>query len=272
LGEGAFYASAVIAFREAFEALLISSIVYLALRRLGRRAVLAYVLAGGLLALATAALIVLALGVALAGLQGPLIEAVLSLVAAGVVFSVVYWLARTGPRIARSVEARALALASGWAVAGLIFIVVFREALETILMVAPFAVRAFHQAVGGVLAGVVAATALSLLVWVVGVRLPLSTFFRVTSTLLILIASGLAGYGVHELVEYLEASGYELGWLAQRAYDLGLPEDHPLHHEAPLGSILAALTGYSSYMEWARLTVQLGALALGAAILARAYR
>jgi len=41
----------------------------------------------------------------------------------------------------------------------------------------------------------------------------LKTFFYYTSMLLIFIAGGLPGYGVHEVIEYLEVKNISLGWL-----------------------------------------------------------
>jgi len=56
---------------------------------------------------------------------------------------------------------------------------------------------------------------------------------------LVLLAGGLAGYGVHELVEYSEETGIDLAWPSEYAYVLDVSKDSPLHHKGLVGSIFA---------------------------------
>ena len=93
-------------------------------------------------------------------------------------------------------------------------------------------------------------------------RLDINRFFQFTSIVLIVFAAGLAGYGVHELVEAGEGFGIELGILTQPAFDINPPLNadgtYPLLHEkGAVGSALAAL-GYDGNPEWMRVIVYVG--------------
>jgi len=93
-------------------------------------------------------------------------------------------------------------------------------------------------------------------------RLDINRFFQFTSIVLIVFAAGLAGYGVHELIEAGESFGIELGILAQPAFDINPPPNadgtYPLLHEkGAVGSVLAALVGYDGNPEWLRVIAYL---------------
>jgi len=90
--------------------------------------------------------------------------------------------------------------------------------------------------------------------------------------LLVLLAGGLAGYGVHELLEYSKDIGVELGWLGEHAYSLDIPKDNPLHHESIIGSILAVMFGYTVKAEWARVMVHLVYLAMALPLVVWVYK
>jgi high-affinity iron transporter len=103
-------------------------------------------------------------------------------------------------------------------------------------------------------------------------KINLRKFFFISSVLLILIAGGLAGYGTHELLEYLEHAGLELGWLAEPAYDLGIPEGSPLHHKGFIGSVLAVMLGYAVKAEWARVIFHTLYLSVALPTVIRVYK
>jgi high-affinity iron transporter len=103
-------------------------------------------------------------------------------------------------------------------------------------------------------------------------RINLRNFFYLTSILLIFLAGGLAGYGVHELLEYYEKTGVRIGWLAEPAYSLNIPEDSPLHHKGIVGSIFAVMFGYSISPEWARIIIHLIYLTIMLPIITWIYR
>lgn len=139
------------------------------------------------------------------------------------------------------------------------FVFVVREVFETVLFLTPFAARDLHGTVLGAVGGISLAALMSFAIIKLEYKLSLRRFFYVTSVLLTFIASGLVGYGTHELVEFLEEKGYE-SWLFEKAYDLGFDESSPLHHKGIVGGVFAVLFGYSASMEWIRVFAQFGYL------------
>ncbi|MEF8832648.1 MAG: FTR1 family protein, partial [Candidatus Thermoplasmatota archaeon] len=110
---------------------------------------------------------------------------------------------------------------------------------------------------GGIL-GLITALVLVYLIFEIGININLKSFFYFSSILLIFVASGLAGYGVHELIVVYEPSG----WMGMNAFEISISEGHILHDDSILGSILSVMFGYSTKMEWLRVIVQFGYLAI----------
>lgn len=69
-----------------------------------------------------------------------------------------------------------------------------------------------------------------------GKRIPVRIFFKVMSFLILLIASGLLAYGIHELEE--------LGWIPSIIYPVW-DINHILNEKQGFGSFLKALFGYN---------------------------
>jgi high-affinity iron transporter len=142
--------------------------------------------------------------------QRELMEGILSLLAAAILFWVSYWL------IARSDVQRWMAFLKTrlegslgkprglWSVAGIAFIAVYREAFETVLFYQALLVDARGQelavALGAASAGVSLVVAV-LLIFRLGKRLPLTAFFLASGALLTLLAAVLGGKGLHALQE-----------------------------------------------------------------------
>ncbi len=259
----------IVTFREAFEAFLLAGIITGVLLKTGRRHLLPGVAAGLAAALALGLtggwlLYKLAQGIP----EGELFEASTSLLAAGVVMSVVYWMSRHGAQVASEARSAAGAKKGLLGVALLTLILTGRESLETILMLAPAITSDPLATLAGSTVGAGLAGAIAAAVTLAGVKLNLRLFFKATSLLLVLVAASLAGYGVHEAVEWLEEEGVELGLLAKKVYSLDLPESHPLNPENPVGAVLSVLIGWDNDPEVARLLAQALTLAIGAAIIA----
>ncbi len=212
------------------------------------------------------------------GLSGPskaLFEGVAALIAVVVLSSMIYWMATKGKELKMEVEKRLETIVtrgSTLALTSFTFIVVFREGLETVLFLTPFLVDdAFGTLVGASL-GVVASLALAYAIFVVGMKINIRKFFYFTSILLVLLAGGLVGYGVHELAEYSEDVGIALGWFGQPAYVLNIPTGNPLHHKGVVGSILAVMFGYTVSAEWIRVIVHLAYLAIALPLVFWVYK
>lgn len=256
---------AFVAFREALEAVLVVGILVRYAPALGR----AYIWGGVLLALAASLIGAWVLHAVASA--GAIWEAGLSLLAAAMLVYMVVWMRRRGAAetqrlqsIAQAQMGPALLLASFFAVA--------REGLETVLFLrALWRMQAGLSWVGGVV-GLLVAVGLGILLFGLARQVPLRKFFAVSSVLLLLIAAGMASYGVHEILELLEEPYPWAATLAKaKAWALFPPQStvdpayawayayhegkyfHPLHHKGWLGAILHALTGWRASMTWIEL-------------------
>ena len=201
-------AAFLITLREGLEAALIVAIVMAYLRQLGRADQFGWVaagaLAGVLVSLGAGAGIYVAVG-ELEGRAEELTEGIIALTAVGVLTWMIFWMRRQARTMGADLRGRVeQALATG-AVAGLasiVFIGVVREGLETalFLMAVVFDSGAVSTAVGA-FSGLAVAIALGYAIYRGGQRINLRLFFQVTGGLIIVVAAGLFGKGVHELQE-----------------------------------------------------------------------
>jgi len=268
----------LLAFREALEASLIIAIILAYLSRTKRNPLTRYAWYGVYLAVAASFVLGASVWFIYGGLEGPakaLFEGVAAIIAVFVLSSMIYWMATKGKEIKMEVEKRLETIVTRGATLALTsfsFIVVFREGLETVLFLTPFLVDDAVGTLVGAFLGVVASLALAYAIFVVGMKINIRKFFYFTSILLVLLAGGLAGYGVHELVEYSEEMEVELGWLGEPAYALDIPENSLFHHKGAVGAIFAVMFGYTVKAEWIRIFVHLAYLAIALPLVVMVYR
>jgi len=202
-----------------------------------------------------------------------LFEGVAALIAVIVLSSMIWWMAAKGGQLRAELERRVETITTRGAVLGLVsfaFIVVFREGLETVLFLTPFLVVDTMATFVGLFLGTLTSVALAYGIFALGMKINLRRFFYFTSILLVLLAGGLAGYGMHELMEYTGSNAW--GWAGEYAYNLNIPRDSPIHDKGVIGSILAVMVGYSVSAEWARLIVHLSYLAIAMPLVLWIYR
>ena len=217
-------ATYLIGLREGLEATLVVSILVAFLVKAGRKDRLPQVWAGVAAAVALSVGFGWLLSYTSTTLlreyeQRELFEAITSILAVVFVTWMIFWMRRAARSISGELRGRltdALALGSV-AVAGMAFLAVVREGLETSLI--------FYSAVQGadvdgaplyaLLGGIVSAVAIGYLMYATAVRINLTAFFTWTGALLILVAAGILKYGVHDLQE----SGVLPG-LNDLAYDI----------------------------------------------------
>jgi len=266
----------LITFREVLEAAPITSIVLAYLARTGRRPLSRYVWYGvfsaTVVSVVFGAFIWLVYGTLPKSIQA-LFEGIAALIAVVVLSSMIYWMATKGKVLKAEVERRVEAIVTRGAIFGLVsfaFIAVFREGLETVLFLTPFLVTDTIATVAGLFLGTLTSLALVYGIFVVGKKINIRRFFYFTSILLVLLAGGLVGYGVHELIEYTGPTPW--GWLGQKAYNLNIPSDNPLHHKGVVGSIFAVMFGYTTSAEWARVIVHLSYLAIALPLVVWVYK
>jgi high-affinity iron transporter len=235
--------SFLLSLREGVEAALIIGIVLGVLNRLKRPQLRTIVWRGALAAAALAALVAILLALAGAKMEDraeQIFEGVTTLVAAGVLTWMVFWMQHRGANFKGELEADAGRAAAGQgatALFALAFFAVFREGLELALfLVAAQMSQGGLPTLLGALLGLAAAGALGWLLLTSTHRLNLKRFFQVTNILLIFFAAGLVGYGVHEL--------NEAGWIPaviEHIYDI----NPILDEKGWFGLALKTLFGYN---------------------------
>jgi len=254
----------VVTARETLEATLLLGLVLAVLRRGGGRGFGTAVWAGAALALAASVVLAAVLLLALGGLGGTAQEAsesALMWAAAALLTYVLWWLRRhareLGGAIASGAE-RALARRSRLALAGIVFLAVFREGAETAL----YLTAAVGDAGAGPVAtgaglGFGAAAAAGWLAYAGGMRaLDPRRFFAVTEIVLLAFAAGLVARATLEL----QAVGVFPGTIT--VWDTsGLLPDTGL-----VGGVLRGLVGYTAAPTLLQLVLWLGYLALVAAL------
>lgn len=234
----------LIMLREGLEAALIVGIIASYLRHTGRAQWLPAIWVGVLLAVALSLLAGAA--VLLAGREFPqktqeLFEAVVGLVAVGVLTYMALWMRRAAHTIKTELHAgidAALSAPKGgtWALIGMAFFAVAREGLESVF----FLLAIFQQSPGvaaplAALAGIAVAIVLGMAIYWGGVRLNLQKFFRYTGIFMVLVAAGLLASVVRNLHE---AGVWNV--LQQPVWDWS----QRLPNASVTGTVLSGLLGY----------------------------
>jgi len=268
----------LLSFREALEAALITAIILAYMKKTEKNWLSRYVWYGVYLAVAASLVSGTSIRYLYGGLTGPiqaLFEGVAAIFAVSVLSTMIYWMATKGRELKTEVERRLEAIVTRGTTFALIsfsFIVIFREGFETVLFLTPFLLTDFVGTLAGALLGMVSSLVFAYAIFVVGIKIDIRKFFYFTSILLVLLAGGLAGYGVHELIEYSKDVGFELGWLGEHAYVLNVPKNSLLHHKGVIGSILAVMFGYTVNAEWATVLVHLAYLAIALPLVIWVYK
>ncbi|MFG1914028.1 iron uptake transporter permease EfeU [Micromonospora sp. NPDC048898] len=204
------FATYLIGLREGLEATLVVSILVAFLVKSQRRDRLPQVWAGVGLAVALSVLFGWLIEYTSTSLLSrsedrELFEAITSVAAVVFVTWMIFWMRRAARTIAGELRGRlteALAVGS-FAVAGMAFLAVVREGLETALIFYSAAQGAAGDS-GPLLAlvgGIVTAVVLGVLLYASALRINLGKFFTWTGALLILVAAGILKYGVHDFQE-----------------------------------------------------------------------
>jgi high-affinity iron transporter len=200
------FESLVITLREGVEAALIVGIVLAYLARTGRRnwnRLVWLALAAAVAGSAAAAYLVHRLEVGEDTYEG-------WLMLGGAVFvaSMVFWMWRTGKRMKQEIETRLSGLAAApsrtaaLGVFSFVFLMVFREGIETVLFLAAVSLHTtdLMNFMGGVL-GLALAIGLGVAFFKGSIKVNLRKFFAVTSLILLVVAVQLLVSGLHELSE-----------------------------------------------------------------------
>ncbi|MCL3819034.1 iron uptake transporter permease EfeU [Aeromicrobium wangtongii] len=200
-------ANFLIGLREGLEASLVVSILIAYLVKTGRRHDIRHIWAGVATAVVLVVAIFTAINIAMGSLPfrtQELVGGSLSVLAAGLVTWMIFWMRRTARGLKKGLESEledAVTLGP-LAVAVVAFLTVGREGLETAAIMygtVAYTDRAtpFIGSAGGLLVAVV----LGYLIYRGAITVDLGRFFTVTGYLLIIVAAGVLAYGVYDLQE-----------------------------------------------------------------------
>ena len=205
-------AGTLITIREGLEAFLIVGILLGYLTKIKRTQFKVHIWIGTLAALAVSVLLAILfqyMAFQFEGAAAELFEAVVALLAVGVLTWMVLWMQRQSRGIKGELEQKAdAAVSSGQALAlgSLAFVSVLREGVETALFLSALLVTSRDaQLFSGALLGLAISAVITYLLFRSAIRLNLRNFFIVTGIFLILIAAGLIGHSMMAL--------QDIGWL-----------------------------------------------------------
>ena len=229
----------VITLREGLEAALIVGIVLAFLARTGDSERYWQVFAGVGAAMIASILFAFGFQWLAGGFAGPsarIFEGVTTLIAAGLLISMIVWMERKGPTLQEELEQKTAAtMTATLGIFFIVFVAVLREGVETVIFLAALPCSDITIIIGAFL-GFIVAFGIAFVYFSQSKRFSLRTFFQMTSILLIFFAAGMIAYGVHELQE----AGM-IPILIEHVWDINffLPEN------GPLGLVLKGLVGYN---------------------------
>jgi len=135
----------------------------------------------------------------------PIIVGALSVLAAGLLTWMIFWMAKTARNLKGSLEGSMQAGLSqgGFAIAAVAFSAVVREGVETALFfwASMNSTGDGIPALGTAFTGIGVAVILGWIIYRGLLQINLGTFFQWTSLILIVVAAGILAYGVHEFQE-----------------------------------------------------------------------
>ena len=263
------FSSFLITFREALEAALIVTIIVTYLRKIGKEDLNKYTYLGAGVAIVVSLIVGVTLQVFYGGLgkvASELFEGVASLMAVVVLTGMIFWMTSHSKEIKGEMQVKinqAVSQGELYGITALAFVAVAREGLETVLFLSATFMHDQAGTLLGAALGSLVVLGLSFALMKGTVDLEIGKFFKVTSIMLLVVGAGLAGYGVHELIEAGEHSGMDFGLLGEKPFDIN-PALNPdgsypaFHEKGIIGSILKALVGYDGNPEWLRIIAYLG--------------
>ena len=260
----AFIGALTILLREGLEALLIVIAIVAFLRKAGRTEAMPYVHGGWIGALLAGAATWTAATylVEISGASREITEGFAALFAAAVLVSVGIWMhgksqADAWQRYIREKLSHALSKGSAWFLFLLAFVVVYREAFETVLFYAALWSQGHHPSImAGAATAVVALAVIAWLMLRYSRKLPFGRFFAISAALVAVLAVVLAGKGVAAL--------QEAGWLPMSLVNgprIDLLGIHPTLES--LGIQLAVIAVLAVGFTWNARTARAAAVAAG---------
>ncbi|MFL2704846.1 MAG: FTR1 family protein [Gammaproteobacteria bacterium] len=305
----------IITFRETLEAALIVGIIYTVISRQGLKHEVLQLWYAVATSIVASVLVALSLNNIKESIGNEsiekLVEASLMFITAGLLWYVIFWLSKkVSDREVLEGQTSSAIKTAGWGVFFLVFFAILREGFETaIFLMGSFSILGTFSYVG-FFSGMVLAILLGYLVVVQGKKVDLTSFFRITTLLLVFFASGMVAYGTHETESFL-VKGDHLEWVGledkkledgtiikakdqiSRVWNVHIPKktldendnelfysynlhgkekySHWLHDKGRVGVFLKGFFGYNSNPNWAELILWFFSLVFGLSLWRKFY-
>ena len=294
----------IIMFRESMEAALIVGIIYTLLHKQGLNRELKQLWLGVGCAVAASILAGLVLvrikaSIGNASIEA-LFEAVSMFITAGLIWYVIFWLSKQLGQTAKlAADANTAVAGAGWGVFLIVFFAILREGFETVIfLMGSFSMTESFSYLG-FFSGLAIAIIIGYAVVVQGKKSNLRSYFKATSLLLVIFATGMMTYGTHEVEEFLvkgdhlEIVGLESKDDIARPFSILEPVEtlqpsdnpafysynlhgkerytHLLHDKGHVGVFLKGFFGYNSNPNWIELFVWFFSLWFGLRMWQRFY-
>ena len=288
----------IITFRECLEASLIVGIIYTVLHKndlTAEKRVLWYGVIASLAASVIVGLLLTSINQSVGNTSyEKAFEAAFMYITAGILFYVIFWLAKhvsDREEIENSVK-NAIA-GSGFALFLLVFFSILREGFETALFLIASVTNTGGFSYLGFFLGMILAVLLGYLVVIQGKKVNLRSFFKATTLLLVFFAAGMVAYGTHEAESYLVKSGKIDENNITRVWNIHQPKVslenndikifysfsasknkyyHILHDKGTVGVFLKGFFGYNSNPNWVELILWILSMVFGIRMWTSFYR
>lgn len=269
----------IITFRESLEASLIIGIIYTILYRKELSSHIKFLWLGLIAAIISSIIFAFLLEWVNNSIQNEsvekLTEGLLMVFTAGFVYYVIFWLSKHVSS-KDGIESNTLkSAAKTMGVFWMVYFTVLREGFETVMFLFSGSKMDESNFYLNFFIGIFLACGIGYLIFIQGKRINLRKFFKVTSFVLVIFASGMIAYGIHEIEEFF-VKGDHLSFIGiQDKNDIGrvwdilqpskeLPEGsnpsfynevkgkyiHIFHDKGSIGGVFKGFAGYNSNPNW----------------------
>jgi high-affinity iron transporter len=270
--------AALIVFRESLEAGLVSAVILAYLRRSGRGVYVRFlywgILGGSLVSVGIGTVLSVLLAEA-GGTFTSMLGIAAGLLASGVLTYMLLWATKHASHAQERLEKRIdEVLSKGYAsgIAILAFTTVLREGVEAVLFLLGLGTLDVGAAVGGTAVGLAASLVALYMISSRLHRMRLGTIFKVSSVLLVIIASGMVLHSTNELSHILAQGNLGGSLTKANAFDLGIPDSSLFSDEGAIGGLLSAFTGYAPSVTWLAIILYFGYWGTTGGLVFRAYK
>jgi high-affinity iron transporter len=247
-----------LALREGIEAVLVTVIILLYLKKTNQKVYNKYVYLGVVTGVISSIIFAVVFTVIFGGFTG-LIEEIFegfTFIISGIfILSLVLWMSKEGPKMRKHLEEKvenSITTQKVFSISILTFIIIIREGIELVLLLTGAAsIGSLNQIniILGSILGLGIAILIGLTIFYGIKSINLSKFFKITNIILILFTAGLITYGIHEFIEAgLVNPIIEEVWNIKHILPEAFPDNNPLTPEwlEIVGSLLKALFGYNA--------------------------